>query len=97
MSSRQRRASQLYKLSARKPFLDVPVDRDEHLCGFLGPGALRDGLAGATPADLTPLSHIHFMLAGAHVGSPPQHHSSPPAEYSWATSLHIAWPCRHGW
>ena len=42
-------------LSAWKPLLDVPVDRDGHLCGFLGAGAGRFGLAGAA-AELTALS-----------------------------------------
>src|SRR5260221_10719117 len=68
MSSSQRRAGQLSYLSAWGPLLDVPVDRDGHLCGFLGAGALRGGLAGAA-AKLMGLSRRRFRLEGYY-----QHH-----------------------
>src|SRR6266702_2846861 len=64
MSSSQRRAGQLSYLSAWGPLLDVPVDRDGHLYGFLGAGALRGGLAGAA-AELTDLSRRRFRREGS--------------------------------
>src|SRR6266851_557703 len=68
MSSSQRRAGQLSCLSAWGPLLDVPVDRDGHLCGFLAAGALRGGLAGAA-AELMGLSRRRFRLEGSVRGS----------------------------
>src|SRR6266700_4668049 len=72
MSSSQRRAGQLSYLSAWGPLLDVPVDRDGHLCGFLGAGALRGGLAGAA-AELMGLSRIRFRLEGSVRGGATPH------------------------
>src|SRR6266581_3183482 len=67
MSSSQRRAGQLSDLSAWEPLLDVPVDRDGHLCGLFGAGALRVGLAGAT-AELMARSRRRFRLEGSVCG-----------------------------
>src|SRR5579872_3097915 len=53
MLSGQRCAGHLCELSARKSLLDLPVDRDGHLSGFRGAGALGDLLAGAASAELT--------------------------------------------
>src|SRR5216683_83139 len=76
MSSSQRRAGQLSCLSAWGPLLDVPVDRDGHLCGFLGAGALRGGLAGAA-AELMALSRRRFRLEGSVRGGATPHPRSP--------------------
>ena len=64
MSSSQRRAGQLSYLSAWGPLLDVPVDRDGHLCGLFAAGTLRGGLAGAA-AELMGLSRRRFRLEGS--------------------------------
>src|SRR5215469_1396057 len=81
MSSSQRRAGPIHRLSTWGPLLDVPVDRDEHLCSFLGAGALRSLLAGAA-AELMGLSRRRFRLEGSvRRGTTPHPHARDAARW----------------